>query len=101
MNKTELIDAIAGKCEMTKAAAGRALDAVTDTIVAAVAAGDGVTLIGFGTFEAKDKPARDGRNPATGEAMKIAAKRVPRFKPGATFRTEVAGKKAKKAAAKK
>lgn len=101
MNKSELIDAVAHDTGSTKVAAAAAVDAVVANIVKAVASGDSVALIGFGTFEAVDKAAREGRNPATGEVMKIAAKRVPRFKPGATFKTEVAAKTAKKVNVKK
>ena len=69
---------------------------VTGTIVKAVAKGDTVTLVGFGTFKSSKRAARTGRNPATGAAIKIAASTVPRFTAGATFKTAVAGKKAKK-----
>lgn len=96
MNKSELIDAIATRTELSKAAAGKALDAVIDSIVAAVAEGDGVTLVGFGTFKASDRAAREGKNPKTGEKIKIAATTVPKFAAGATFKASVAAAKGAK-----
>lgn len=96
MNKSELIESIAKSSELTKADAERALNATIETIVKAVAKGDTVTLVGFGTFKSSKRAARTGRNPATGAAIKIAASTVPRFTAGATFKTAVAGKKAKK-----
>jgi len=99
MNKSELIDAIAARTELSKAASGKALDAVIETIVDAVATGDGVTLVGFGSFKAAARAAREGKNPKTGEKIKIAATTVPKFSAGATFKTTVAtakgGKKKK------
>jgi len=82
MNKSEFIDAIAAKTDMSKAAAGRALEAVLDTITDTVAKGDSVSVIGFGTFESRKRAARTGKNPQTGAAIKIAATTVPAFKPG-------------------
>ena len=73
MNKSEFIDAIAAKTDMSKAAAGRALEAMLDTITDAVAKGDAVSVIGFGTFESRKRAARTGKNPQTGAAIKIAA----------------------------
>ncbi|MDA0189999.1 MAG: HU family DNA-binding protein [Proteobacteria bacterium] len=96
MNKSELIDAIAARTELSKAASGKALDAVIDTIVEAVAKGDGVTLVGFGTFKSAARAAREGKNPKTGEKIKIAATTVPKFTAGATFKTTVAAAKGKK-----
>jgi DNA-binding protein HU-beta len=96
MNKSEFIDAIATKTDMSKAAAGRALEAVLDTIVETVAKGDSVSVIGFGTFEARKRAARTGKNPQTGAAIKIAATTVPAFKPGKAFKDKVAAKKGKK-----
>ena len=102
MNKAELIEALASKAEISKAAAGKTLDALVETIVEAVAKGDSVALIGFGTFKSAKRAAREGRNPATGKALKIAATTTPKFAAGAGFKDAVAGKKkvAKKAAAK-
>lgn len=97
MNKSELIDAIAAQAELTKAAAGRAVDALIDEVVNAVAKGDTVTLVGFGSFKSAARAAREGKNPKTGEKIKIAATTVPKFSAGATFKEKVASKgKAKK-----
>ena len=82
MNKTELIDQIATSAEISKAAAGRALDATVEAIKAALKAGDSVSLIGFGTFSVGERAARTGRNPRTGEEIKIKAAKVPKFRPG-------------------
>ena len=99
MNKSELIDAIAESTELSKVASGKALDAVTETNVKAVAKGDGVSLVGFGSFKAAARAAREGKNPKTGEKIKIAATTVPKFSAGATFKAAVAeaskGKKKK------
>jgi len=96
MNKSELIEAVAKNAELSKADAEKALNAVIATVVKAVAKGDTVTLVGFGTFKSVKRAARTGRNPATGAALKIAASTAPKFTAGATFKTAVAGKKAKK-----
>lgn len=96
MNKSELIDVTAAEADISKAAAGKALDAAMNAIVKAVAKGDTVTLIGFGTFKSSKRAARTGRNPQTGKEIKIAATTVPRFTAGAGFKTAVAGKKAAK-----
>jgi DNA-binding protein HU-beta len=82
MNKTELIDQIATSAEISKAAAGRALDATVAAVKAALKAGDSVSLIGFGTFSVGERAARTGRNPRTGKALKIKAAQVPKFRPG-------------------
>ncbi|WP_263264336.1 HU family DNA-binding protein [Pseudomonas entomophila] len=82
MNKSELIDAIAASADIPKAVAGRALDAVIDTVTGALQSGDTVVLVGFGTFAVKERAARTGRNPQTGKAIKINAAKVPSFKPG-------------------
>ena len=82
MNKAELIDAIAGHADMTKAEAGRALDGFVTTVTQAMSNGEDVTLVGFGTFSVKERAARTGRNPATGAEIQIAASKVPAFKPG-------------------
>jgi DNA-binding protein HU-beta len=96
MNKSELIEIVAKETDLSKAAAGNALDAVTAAIVKAVSKGDTVTLIGFGTFKSSKRAARTGRNPQTGKELKIAATTVPRFTAGAGFKAAVAGKKAAK-----
>jgi DNA-binding protein HU-beta len=96
MNKSELIDVAATEADISKAAAGRALDAILAAVVKTVAKGDTVTLVGFGTFKSSKRAARTGRNPQTGKEIKIAATTVPRFTAGAGFKTAVAGKKAAK-----
>ena len=96
MNKSELIEVAAAKADISKAAAGRALDAILATVVKAVGTGDTVTLVGFGTFKSSKRAARTGRNPQTGAELKIAATTVPRFTAGAGFKAAVAGKKAAK-----
>ena len=97
MNKSELIDAIAASTDLSKATSGKVLDAVIEAIVNAVAKGDGVSLVGFGSFKAAARAAREGKNPKTGDKIKIAATTVPKFSAGATFKTAVAeGTKGKK-----
>ena len=96
MNKSELIDAIAARTELSKVASGKALDAVIESIVEAVAKGDGVSLVGFGSFKAADRAAREGKNPKTGEKIKIAATTVPKVSAGATFKATVAAANTKK-----
>ena len=93
MNKNELIEAIANETELSKAAAGRALEAVLSTIVKTVAKKQDVQLIGFGTFKAAKRAARTGKNPRTGEKLKIAAATVPKFSAGAGFKAAVNKKK--------
>ena len=96
MNKAELIESVAAAADISKAAAGKALDAVIAATVKAVSKGDTVTLIGFGSFKSSKRAARMGKNPKTGEAIKIAATTVPKFSAGAGFKAAVAGKKAAK-----
>ncbi len=93
MNKTELIEALAKETELSKAAAGRAIDALVHIITKTVAKKEDVQLIGFGTFKANKRAARTGKNPRTGEALKIAASTVPTFKAGAAFKAAVNKKK--------
>ena len=83
MNKTELIEKIAANAGLTKVDAKKALDAATAAIQEALAAGDKVALIGFGTFSVNERPAREGINPQSKEKIKIAAKKVVKFKAGA------------------
>jgi DNA-binding protein HU-beta len=90
MNKGELIDAIATKAGVTKKSADAALTATLEAIVEAVAAGDRVALVGFGSFEPRNRQAREGRNPRSGEMMKIPATKVPAFSPGKLFKEKVA-----------
>ncbi len=99
MNKSELIEITAKEADISKAAAEKALSAAMGAIVKAVAKGDSVTLVGFGTFKSSKRAARVGRNPQTGKELKIAATTVPKFKAGAGFKAAVGGKK--QAAAKK
>jgi DNA-binding protein HU-beta len=82
MNKSDLIEAMAESAEISKSAAGRALDGLTDAIATALKNGDAVSLIGFGTFSVKERAARTGRNPQTGASIKIAASKTPSFKAG-------------------
>ena len=82
MNKNELIDAIASDPDISKAAAGRARDAAVGAITGELAKGGSVSLVGFGTFSVKPRAARDGRNPRTGETIRIAASNTPGFKAG-------------------
>lgn len=92
MNRSDLIDAIASKTGQTKKAADSVLTALTDTIMETVASGDKVTLVGFGTFESRDRQAREGRNPGTGQPIKIPASTVPAFSAGKDFKTRVSSK---------
>ncbi len=89
MNKSELVDAIAAGADISKAAASRALDAMTSSVCEALKKGDQVTLIGFGTFAVKERAARTGRNPQTGAEIKIAAAKVPGFKAGKALKDAV------------
>ena len=100
MNKKELVMAAAAAAEMTQKDVETALKGLTDPIVAAVAKKDKVQLIGFGTFEARERAARTGKNPQTGKPIKIAAATVPAFKPGKAFKEAVNVKPKKKAAKK-
>ncbi len=99
MNKSELIDAIADRVG-GRAAAAKAVDAVLDTITAAVAAGERVGIVGFGTFEKRVRGARTARNIRTGAPIKVKATSVPAFRAGAGFKETVASGGKKKAAAK-
>ena len=89
MNKSELIEAIAESTDLPKTAAGRALDATLDTISQVLQNGDSVSLVGFGTFNTKDRAARTGRNPKTGEPIEIKAAKVPGFKAGKALKDAV------------
>lgn len=89
MNKAELIDKVAEGADISKAAATRALDTVLNSITGALQAGDVVTLVGFGTFQVKDRAARTGRNPRTGEAIQIKASKNPSFKAGKALKDAV------------
>lgn len=89
MNKAELIEAVADQAEMTKAEAGRAIDAIVSTITTAMQKQDDVSLIGFGTFTVRERAARAGRNPQTGETIQIKAAKVPAFKAGKALKDAV------------
>ena len=82
MNKTEFIAAVAEKAEISKKDSEKALKAFVDVVAEQLKAGDKVQLVGFGTFEVSERAAREGRNPQTGETMKIAACKAPKFKAG-------------------
>ncbi len=86
MNKSELVDRVAADSDISKATAAKALDAVLDGITDALKQSDSVALVGFGTFSVRDRAARTGRNPQTGETIQIAAARVPAFKAGKALR---------------
>ena len=83
MNKSEVIEKIAATAELSKADAKKALDATVNAIKDALVAGDKIQLVGFGTFAVSERPAREGINPATKQKIKIAAKKVAKFKAGA------------------
>ena len=89
MNKSELVDAIAAAAGLSKADAGRALDATVDAITGALKSGQSVSLVGFGTFSVRDRAARTGRNPRTGESIRIAASKNPAFKAGKALKDAV------------
>lgn len=92
MNKNELIESIASSTGETKRVVSDVLNATLDTIEGAVKKGDRVSLPGFGTFERRARAARTARNPRTGEEIKVKATKVPAFKAGATFKSNVAGR---------
>jgi len=93
MNRKELVDALAAKTDSTKADAERNVGAMIDIISGTLKKGDSLTLVGFGTFEVRKRAARTGRNPKTGEELKIKAAKVPAFKAGATLKALVNGTK--------
>ena len=89
VNKGELVDAVAEKASVTKKQVDAVLTAALETIIEAVSSGDKVTLVGFGSFESRDRKAREGRNPKTGDKMDIPATKVPAFSAGKQFREKV------------
>jgi DNA-binding protein HU-beta len=89
MKKAELIEAMADAAEISKAAAGKALDGLLDAIVLSLQRGEDVSLVGFGTFAVRARAARNGRNPKTGEIINIEASRVPSFKAGKALKDAV------------
>jgi DNA-binding protein HU-beta len=89
MTKADLIDKMAGDADITKAAAGKALDSFIDAVVKTVKKGNKLTLVGFGTFSISKRKARTGRNPQTGATIKISARKVPKCKAGQGFKDAV------------
>ena len=96
MNKTELIDVVASKADITKAEAMKVVGATLDAITEGLVSDGKVILVGFGSFEVRTRTARAGRNPRTGEQIKISASRVPAFKPGKDMKEAVKAKAKKK-----
>ncbi|HBN07706.1 MAG TPA: integration host factor subunit alpha [Cyanobacteria bacterium UBA8530] len=101
MNKEELIKQISTKAKVSQKEAGECLNATIDAISNALAKGDKITLVGFGTFQVRQRAAREGRNPRTGEVLKIPAKKSPVWTAGKTLKERVEAKKVKAAAGKK
>ena len=89
MNKAELIEAVADSADLSKAAAGRAVDGAIAAITKALKKGDTVTIVGFGTFSVRKRAARTGRNPQTGEEIKIKASKAPGFKAGKALKDAI------------
>ena len=89
MNKTDLVECVAQKCDLPKTVASTALDTILDAIVESVEGGDPVVLVGFGSFEKTTRSARAGRNPQTGEVIQIKASNTVKFKVGKKFKDEV------------
>lgn len=89
MNKSELIDAVAASADLSKADASKAVDAFMDSVTGALKRGEEVTLVGFGTFTVRDRAARTGRNPRTGESIQIPASKMPGFKAGKALKDSV------------
>lgn len=89
VNKSQLVDQIATDADISKAAAGRALDSFIESVTGALKDGDSVALVGFGTFSVRERAARTGRNPQTGESIEIAAANIPSFKVGKALKDAV------------
>jgi DNA-binding protein HU-beta len=89
VNKSELIDAVAAAADISKAKAAQAVDGMTAAVTKSLGKGDQVTLVGFGTFSVRERAARTGRNPRTGEEIKIAAAKIPAFKAGKALKDAV------------
>ncbi|WP_118973977.1 HU family DNA-binding protein [Taibaiella koreensis] len=96
MNKAELIEQIAKDAGLTKVQANEVLNSFTNAVVASLKKGENVTLVGFGTFSVSQRSARNGRNPQTGEVIKIKARKLPKFKAGKDFATKIAAAKTPK-----
>ena len=91
MNKQDLVNAVAESADISKLVAGKAVDALIETVTGALKAGDTVALVGFGSFGVKERSARTGRNPQTGKTIEISAKKVPGFTPGKGLKDSVNG----------
>ncbi|MCK7595572.1 HU family DNA-binding protein [Pseudomarimonas salicorniae] len=89
MNKGDFVGAVAGAAELSKADAGRAIDAMIEVVKKALKKGDSVSLVGFGTFQVRKRAARQGRNPRTGQTIKIKASKIPSFKAGKALKDAV------------
>jgi len=89
MNKAELVEAVSDKTGITKKQAGNVIDAITDTVKETLSKGERITLVDFGTFQVRQRKAREGRNPRTGKKLEIPAKKVPKFKAGKKLREAV------------
>jgi DNA-binding protein HU-beta len=96
MNKAELIEQIAKDAGLTKVQANEVLNSFTNAVVSSLKKGENVTLVGFGTFSVAQRSARNGRNPQTGEVIKIKARKLPKFKAGKDFATKIAAAKTPK-----
>jgi len=96
MNKAELIEQISKDAGITKVQANEVLNSFTNAVVNTLKKGENVTLVGFGTFSVSQRSARNGRNPQTGEVIKIKARKLPKFKAGKDFATKIANAKAPK-----
>jgi DNA-binding protein HU-beta len=96
MNKAELIEQIAKDASLTKVQANEVLNSFTNAVVSSLKKGENVTLVGFGTFSVSQRSARNGRNPQTGEVIKIKARKLPKFKAGKDFATKIAAAKTPK-----
>ena len=101
VNKEELVNAVAAKTKLSKKETEATINATIDAVSAALSKGDKVTLVGFGTFQVRERAAREGRNPRTGAVLKISAKKAPTFSAGKGLKEAVAGAGGKKAPAKK
>ena len=89
MNKQDLVEEVSAETGLTKAASGRVVSGITDAITDALARGEKISLVGFGTFRVAERKARRGRNPQTGETVQIPAKKAPKFNPGRGLRERV------------
>lgn len=93
MNKSELVDSVAKKTKLNNREAAAAVNAFVETVKDTLSKGDSITVVGFGTFLVRDRAARTGHNPRTGEALEIPATKIPSFRPGKSFKDSVNGTK--------